>query len=197
MKIIKVENSYFLENTYIFKYQNKIIVIDPGSDIDKIINSLNNEKIDYILLTHGHMDHIGSTKELIKLYNTKVYLSKLDEDYIKGKIILDPYFDKNQYNFSYLDYSLFDIEGIKIINTPGHSKGSVSILIEEENILFTGDTLFKDSFGRYDFIGGSLKKLKDSINLLFKLDENTIIYPGHGEKSTIKDEKIKNMIKFY
>ena len=197
MKIIKIENSYFLENTYIFKYQNKNILIDPGSDIDKIINSLNNEKIDYILLTHGHMDHIGSTKELIKLYNPRVYLSKFDEDYINGKIILDPYFDKNQYNFSYLDYSLFDIEGIKIINTPGHSIGSVSILIEEENILFTGDTLFKDSFGRYDFIGGSLKKLKDSINLLFKLDENTIIYPGHGEKSTIKDEKIRNMIKFY
>jgi hydroxyacylglutathione hydrolase len=99
MYVKKIINSYFETNSYIFEYNNSLFIIDPGSDINKIINSLENKKLDYILLTHGHMDHIGSVKELIKLYNPKVYLSILDKDYINGNIILDPYFDKNNYNF--------------------------------------------------------------------------------------------------
>jgi glyoxylase-like metal-dependent hydrolase (beta-lactamase superfamily II) len=197
MYVKKIINSYFETNSYIFEYKNSLFIIDPGSDINKIINSLENKKLDYILLTHGHMDHIGSVKELIKLYNPKVYLSILDKDYINGNIILDPYFDKNNYNFKFIDYSNFNIDGIKIINTKGHSKGSVSIYLEKEGIIFTGDTLFKGSFGRYDFPGGNLKELKMSINQLFTLNNKTVIYPGHGEKTTIYDEKIANIIKFY
>ena len=117
MYVKKIINSYFETNSYIFEYNNSLFIIDPGSDINKIINSLENKKLDYILLTHGHMDHIGSVKELIKLYNPKVFLSNLDKDYINGNIILDPYFDKNNYNFEFIDYSNFNIDGIKIINT--------------------------------------------------------------------------------
>lgn len=197
MYVKKIINSYFETNSYIFEYKNSLFIIDPGSDINKIINSLENKKLDYILLTHGHMDHIGSVKELIKLYNPKVYLSILDKDYINGNIILDPYFDKNNYNFEFIDYSNFNIDGIKIINTKGHSKGSVSIYLEKEEIIFTGDTLFKGSFGRFDFPLGNFKELKESINLLFSLDENVIIYPGHGENSLISIEKRQNMINFY
>lgn len=197
MYVKKIINSYFETNSYIFEFNNSLFIIDPGSDINKIINSLENKKLDYILLTHGHMDHIGSVKELIKLYNPKVYLSNLDKDYINGNIILDPYFDKNNYNFEFIDYSNFNIDGIKIINTKGHSKGSVSIYLEKEGIIFTGDTLFKGSFGRYDFPLGNFKELKESINLLFSLDENVIIYPGHGENSLISIEKRQNMINFY
>lgn len=197
MYVKKIINSYFETNSYIFEYNNSLFIIDPGSDINKIINSLENKKLDYILLTHGHMDHIGSVKELIKLYNPKVYLSILDKDYINGNIILDPYFDKNNYNFEFIDYSNFNIDGIKIINTKGHSKGSVSIYLEKEEIIFTGDTLFKGSFGRFDFPLGNFKELKESINLLFSLDENVIIYPGHGENSLISIEKRQNMINFY
>ena len=197
MYVKKIINSYFETNSYIFEYNNSLFIIDPGSDINKIINSLENKKIDYILLTHGHMDHIGSVKELIKLYNPKVFLSNLDKDYINGNIILDPYFDNNNYNFEFIDYSNFNFDGIKIINTKGHSKGSVSIYLEKEGIIFTGDTLFKGSFGRFDFPLGNFKELKESINLLFSLDENVIIYPGHGENSLISIEKRQNMINFY
>lgn len=197
MLVKKIINSYFETNSYIFEYKNSLFIIDPGSDMNKIVNSLDTKKIDYILLTHGHMDHIGSVKELIKLYSPKVYLSKEDEDYINGNIILDPFFNKNNYKFDYFDYSNFNFEGIEIINTKGHSKGSVSIYFKDEGILFTGDTLFKGSFGRYDFPLGNFKELKCSINLLFSLDENVIIYPGHGENSQIKVEKRQNMINFY
>ena len=195
IEIKKIINSYFLENTYIVIYNNKTIVIDPGNEINKIISEVKN--IDYILLTHGHMDHIASVKELINLYNPKVYCSNKDLEFINGYIILDPYFSSEKYNFIFIDYNDFNIDGIKIINTPGHSKGSVCIYFKDDNILFSGDTLFKDSFGRYDFPGGNLKELKMSINQLFTLNNKTIIYPGHGEKTTIYDEKISNIIKFY
>ena len=197
MKIEKIINSYFEVNSYLFEYNNYLFIVDPGSDLNKIIKVIDNRKLDYILLTHGHMDHIGSVKDLVKLYDSKVYASEFDKEYINGDIILDPYFNKNNYRFNFIDYSNFNFKGIKIINTPGHSKGSVCILLENEDILFSGDTLFKGSFGRFDFPLGNFKELKNSINYLFSLNENIKIYPGHGEISLIKDEKVKNMINFY
>ena len=197
MYIKKIINSYFETNSYIFEYNNCLFIIDPGSDLNIIIDSLENKKIDYILLTHGHMDHISSVKELIKIYKPKVYLSRLDEDFVNGNIILDPFFNKAKYDFDFIDYSKFNIKGIKILNTKGHSKGSVCIYIEKEKVIFTGDTLFKGNFGRFDFPLGNFKELKDSIKLLFSLDDNVIIYPGHGDNSVISIEKKENMINFY
>lgn len=197
MKIKLLINSYFHENTYIFELNNHIFVIDPGSDVDNIISILKDKKLDYILLTHGHMDHIYSVKKLNKKYHCPIYCSNKDLNYIKGNIILDYSFDKNNYNFEFIDYKNFKFEGIKIIDTPGHSKGSVCIYLEKENIIFSGDTLFKDSFGRFDFLEGDFCALKKSINYLFSLNENIKIYPGHGKNTTIKDEKINNIIKFY
>lgn len=195
IKVKKIINSYFLENTYIVIFNNKTLIIDPGNDIDKIIQEIDN--LDYILLTHGHMDHFASVKELQKRYNCEIFCSYKDLDFINGNIIIDPYFSKEKYNFIFKDYNDFNIEGIRIINTPGHSKGSVCIYFKDDNVLFSGDTLFKDGFGRYDFHGGNLKELKMSINKLFTLNNKTIVYPGHGEKTTINNEKISNIIKFY
>ena len=195
IEIKLIINSYYQENTYIIFYNNNIIVIDPGNNINEIINNV--EKIDYILLTHGHMDHIWGVKELIKIFNPIIYCSKEDKDFINVNIILDYYFPKNNYNFKFIDYENFNINNIEIIKSPGHSNGSVCIYFKKENILFSGDTLFKDSFGRYDFKDGDLNKLVKSINKLFELNENTIVYPGHGEKTTIKYEKTNNIINFY
>ena len=95
MKIVKIINEYFQENTYIINYLDKTIVIDPGSDLEKILLNINN-KLDYIFLTHGHMDHIYNAKALSKLFNCNIFASKLDDNYIKGNIILDYYFDKDK-----------------------------------------------------------------------------------------------------
>ena len=197
MNIKIIKNSYFQVNTYILEYNDKTFVIDPGNNNNDIIKRLNNKKIDCILLTLGHMDHIFGVKYLQKIYNCKVFASIKDLNYINGTYILDPFFNKDNYNFNFYDYSEFIYDDFEIIYTPGHSKGSVCIHLKKEQILFSGDTLFKGSFGRFDFIEGNLKELKNSINLLFSLNDDTIIYPGHGDFTKIKYEKIQNIIKFY
>lgn len=197
MNVITIFNSYFHTNTYIFELNRKTYVIDPGNNISRVISTLNSKKIDYILLTHGHMDHIYGVKELVNKYKCKVFASNNDLNYINGNYILDPDFDKNNYDFKYCDYSEFNNKDIEIINTPGHSKGSICIYIKSKNIIFSGDTLFRGSFGRTDLYEGDFEDLKKSISNLFLLYENIIIYPGHGPKTTIKDEKLNNIIKFY
>lgn len=195
MNIKKIVNSYFQTNTYILEYKDKIFIIDPGSDIGDIL--LNYEKVDYILLTHGHMDHIVGVKDLINKFNPLVYASKDDINYINGNIILDKYLNKDTYNFNFIDYDDFDFEGINIIKTPGHSLGSICIHLVNEKIIFSGDTMFLGTFGRYDFKEGDFNLLKKSLKLLLSMDENIEIYPGHGENTRIKEEKIINMINFY
>jgi len=195
MNIKKIVNSYFQTNTYILEYKDKIFIIDPGSNIGDIL--LNYEKVDYILLTHGHMDHIVGVKDLIKKYDPLVYASKDDINYINGNIILDKYLNKDTYNFNFIDYDDFDFEGINIIKTPGHSLGSICIHLVNEKIIFSGDTMFLGTFGRYDFKEGDFNLLKKSLKLLLSMDENIEIYPGHGENTRIKEEKIINMINFY
>lgn len=195
MNIKKIVNSYFQTNTYILEYKDKIFIIDPGSDIGDIL--LNYEKVDYILLTHGHMDHIVGVKDLINKFNPLVYASKDDINYINGNIILDKYLNKDTYNFNFIDYDDFDFEGINIIKTPGHSLGSICIHLFNEKIIFSGDTMFLGTFGRYDFKEGDFNLLKKSLKLLLSMDENIEIYPGHGENTRIKEEKIINMINFY
>ena len=195
MNIKKIVNSYFQTNTYILEYKDKIFIIDPGSDIGDIL--LNYEKVDYILLTHGHMDHIVGVKDLINKFNPLVYASKDDINYINGNIILDKYLNKDTYNFNFIDYDDFDFEGINIIKTPGHSMGSICIHLVNEKIIFSGDTMFLGTFGRSDFKEGDFNLLKKSLKLLLSMDENIEIYPGHGEKTTIKYEKTNNIINFY
>ena len=195
MNVITIFNSYFQTNTYILEYKDKIFIIDPGSDIGDIL--LNYEKVDYILLTHGHMDHIVGVKDLINKFNPLVYASKDDINYINGNIILDKYLNKDTYNFNFIDYDDFDFEGINIIKTPGHSMGSICIHLVNEKIIFSGDTMFLGTFGRSDFKEGDFNLLKKSLKLLLSMDENIEIYPGHGENTRIKEEKIINKINFY
>ncbi len=175
-------------------------IIDPGAEFkridEKIIELGLNPKI--IILTHAHGDHIGAVNELVEKYNTKVYihendakaLSDSDENYSKilfrKELSIKP-------DVLLKDGDTIELGELKfdIIHTPGHTVGGICIKVE--NIMLTGDTLFNKSIGRTDFTGGSFDEIIDSItNKIFKYDDETIIYPGHNNPTTIGSEKLGN-----
>ena len=156
------------------------IVVDPGEEANRIIALLNQHKLYplYIILTHGHFDHTGAVKHLVKEYDTQVAIHK-DElyDNIKPDIFLCEG-DK--------------IGNFTVLHLPGHSKGSIGLLDEKAGILFSGDTLFCDGYGRTDLPGGNTAQLFASLNRLFALDGSIKVYPGHDETTTIGEEISKN-----
>lgn len=169
------------------------VVLDPGGRADLIESELKTlgAKVKYILLTHGHLDHVAAVDELREALKVPVYINKDEVEYM----------EKDRYVFGtinkidgYLkDGDELDFAGkkIKVISTPGHSKGGLCFLID--NKLFSGDTLFNSSIGRSDFMGGDFGELINSIkNKLFLLDKNVEVYPGHGPMTTIGYEMNNN-----
>lgn len=169
------------------------MVMDPGGDSHILINAIEvlEMKPKYILLTHGHIDHVGAVLDIKEHYNIPFYINKNDEDLIQKKTEIyghlpkaDGYID----DFSEFQFGRFKV---KAITTAGHTPGGVCLLIE--NNVFTGDTLFKGSIGRTDFIGGNYNELIDNIkNKLLSLGDEVEVYPGHGPKSSIGYERIRN-----
>lgn len=189
-------NSYIVYN----RAKGQAGVIDPGGNGEKIfskIKSLNLE-LKYILLTHGHFDHIDAVGWLKEKTDAQVAIHKDDssclEDSSKNLSIslgvesIQPQADL------LLDHGdiikIGNIE-LKVLHTPGHSLGSICFLCD--NVVFTGDTLFSGSIGRTDFYGGNMNQILSSIKeQLLVLDDNTVVYPGHGPKTTIGNEKTTN-----
>lgn len=181
---------------------NKAVLIDASETPDDVIKTIDdaNVKVEYILLTHGHFDHVLGVNKLKEKTGAKVLvhesdafmLSKINE--VMSLFGMGPY-EVPKYDGTFKDGDVIKIgdKEIKIIHTPGHTEGCVSFLVDGK--LFSGDTLFRESVGRTDLPGGSLKKLSDSVkNVLFKLDDETEVYPGHGEPTTIGHEKKFNEI---
>lgn len=176
------------------------VLIDAGGDYETTINEAKkyNTKIEAILNTHGHFDHIAGDEELQSKENLKIYMHKDDEflasqlkDYLERMNFkmaqppkVDEYLEDNQ-------ELTFGNMKFKVIHTPGHTKGGVCFLID--NVLFSGDTLFDHCIGRTDLPGGSYEELKQSITKkLFVLDPDVVVYPGHGGSTTIGEEKDNN-----
>lgn len=162
--INRVITGYLEENCYIVTKDNNCIIIDPGDDIELILEKIKNYNLIGILITHYHEDHIGALKDLLNYKKVKIYDYKLNEDEYK------------------IDNIKFDI-----IKVPGHTKDSVIFYFKDINSMFTGDFLFKESIGRCD-LGGNIKDMKDSINKIKKYDKSIIIYPGHGDSSNLEHE---------
>ena len=183
-------NSYFLVN----ENTNKAVVIDAGESgnlIDRV-ESQTGIKVVANLLTHAHFDHSRNSKKLqengVKIYISKEDALKLDNGGHLGGINF-PIFTPD---FTFVDGQELVIEDIKIkvIQTAGHTSGSVCFLVE--NNLFTGDTLLKESVGRTDFITGSWQDLVVSIKRLYSLNGNYNVFPGHGEQTTLDYERKNN-----
>lgn len=182
---------------------NEGAIIDPGGDADRILQAVEETglTIKFIIATHGHFDHNAATAKLKEKLNCDFLLREKDIDFVKRSkntahnwgIEIDQVPDPDRFINEGDILKLGSLE-LEIINTPGHSPGGVSIYIKSENVLFSGDTLFFTSIGRTDFDGGSMTALQNSIReKLYTLPDNTIVHTGHGEQTTIGNEKVHNM----
>jgi len=189
-------------NCYIIADEKSRIaaIIDPGDNANEIINAVQEAKlkIKYIFLTHGHCDHIAALKEVKEATDAKIVIHEQDAHMLSSaesnlSFLLGEEFTQPLPDIKLTDNKEFKIGDLvlNIIHTPGHTSGGISIQVD--NLVFTGDTLFAGSIGRTDFPGGSYDKLIRSIKeKLLTLPDDTKIYPGHGEPSTIGYEKMRN-----
>ena len=201
MIIDKIVEPYFGENMYILidEETKKCAVVDPGGASDKILNYIkrNSLELEYILLTHGHGDHIGAVNTIKSRTNAKVVAHNDEQELLND----------NRKNLSYsmhcgpqelnADIYVHDKEKLELgnlklsfIHTPGHTKGSMCIRVNDD--MFTGDTLFAGSIGRTDLYGGDYKQIEKSLRKLAKYEDKVKIHPGHGPSSTLGIEKMSN-----
>ena len=193
---INVSNQGHYTNTYIINDEKQALIIDPAFDYEKIINYIKENLLDvkYIVITHAHADHIGALEKVQKYTHAKVIIHKLDkqallfeaENYsdmfsikkqnidIKDLIVVEDGFKFNLGNMSF-----------EIIHTPGHTAGSICIYEENSKVLFSGDTIFSDAYGRCDLYKGNFNDMLNSLRKLFNKFSDIMIYPGHGEISNI------------
>ncbi|MCI2068144.1 MAG: MBL fold metallo-hydrolase [Bacilli bacterium] len=191
-------------NTYVVGRRGKpCIVIDMGDKTDNVENYIkaNNTKVLGLLLTHAHFDHIRGVKHFLNSfdYSIPVYLEEEDyemlmtdsmngaeEEHEKLNIDFDPVLVKDEQVLTFGELK------IKVIHTPFHTQGSSCFLSEEDNALFTGDTLFKGSIGRTDFQGGDAQEVFPSLMKLKALSDLLVCYPGHGGITKLGEEKKNN-----
>lgn len=205
MEIKRFVSNLLSENVYLLSYDKDCIMIDPGGDVEEVLEYIekNTLKLQAILITHGHYDHIASLNKILKKYSIPIYIGKEDKEKLFDfNLSLSAFIDGKEYSLDKSAKIIEVTEGMKLFNfvvlhTPGHTSGSVCYYAEEENCIFTGDTLFKMAIGRVDFPTGDSRQMRDSLNRLFKLNENIVVYPGHGESTTIGEEYLNYYGTYY
>ena len=189
-------------NTYIVSKGADCLIVDPTGDsgvLDDYI-SKNNLTLCGLLITHGHFDHTG----LVKYYRekgVKAYIGAKDAKMLSSKSNLA--LAMRIYDFPYTeadvllsDGDVFNVAGMEIraISTPGHTPGGITYLIDEANAMFSGDTMFRLSYGRTDLYGGDFDMLVSSFKKLFEIDRDYMVYTGHGDITSFLYEKRNNPI---
>ena len=199
MKIRRIVVSDFMTNCYIYYNDNEAFIIDPGADAPKIRAFINEHqlKVIAILLTHGHIDHIGAAQVLSEQYQCDIYIHCYDE-----KLLRDPSLNlSEQFGMRYstnvpVKFYLkhMEINGYEMIihHTPGHTPGSVMIEFVKDHIIFSGDTLFNHSIGRTDFPSSNYQEMMQSIAYIKTLDYDCQVLPGHNGITTLQCEIHEN-----
>jgi glyoxylase-like metal-dependent hydrolase (beta-lactamase superfamily II) len=206
MKIDYLILGGYQTNCYVLRKNDSVkdcLIIDPGLDAAELIEFLDEQNLNpvAVVLTHGHIDHIAGLAALRKRFpDIKIYIHNLD-----AEMLTDPNinlssmsgmaFVTEPQDVSLKNRDIIDIAGMKlrVLHTPGHTPGGISLYSKEAGVVFVGDTLFADSIGRTDFPGGSMSQLLASVReKLFTLPSETEVYPGHGPATTIAAEKAHN-----
>ena len=175
-------NCYLIED----EISKECLIVDPGDEAEAIIKSIeaNHLKPTAIVITHGHWDHAGANKRLKEKYGLPIMMN--EDDLFGLKITDSPAPDQ-----SLKENDEVKAGGLtfKVLQTPGHSPGGISLYSKEEQVIFTGDTLFKETYGRVDLPGSSPEAMVFSLKKLLALPHATKVYPGHGRPTTIGGEQ--------
>jgi hydroxyacylglutathione hydrolase len=206
MKIDRLILGEFQTNCYVVRQDEAAVdcvVTDPGLDPDALLAFLSQHQLNpvAVILTHGHVDHIAGVPALRQEYpDIRVYIHKAD-----AGLLADPEanlsaafgvpVETEPAEVLLQEGDTIDEAGVrlKVLHTPGHTRGGICLYAESDTLVFSGDALFADSVGRADFLGGDMDQLIDSIRTkLLTLPDKTVVYPGHGMRTTIAREKRVN-----
>ena len=178
------------------------IVIDPGDDLHLVeaVLTKHNLKVKAIVITHAHIDHVAGAKKLRSATGAPVYMNERDRELLDALDIQAQWLGLDRVDHPEVDTDATDgmllklgAADFQVMHTPGHTQGSSSVFIAQENKLIAGDTLFRDSIGRTDLPGGDSRQILSSIKTrLLELPDETIVVPGHGPNTTIGRERERN-----
>ncbi len=168
---------------------DECFVIDPGYEPETVLLEVKQLKksLSAILLTHGHFDHVGAVREIVAETDCKVYIHENDLS-LPISFTAGPLY----YTDCYDEGDVLSLAGVsvRVLHTPGHTSGSVCLMAED--VLFSGDTLFRDSCGRTDLPGGNPGQILQSLRRLAALEKDYRVLPGHGMETTLDDEREYN-----
>ncbi|MCK5780837.1 MAG: MBL fold metallo-hydrolase [Psychrilyobacter sp.] len=203
MEIVKVICGIIKNNNYIVIEDNRCMIIDLSEfkAIDDFITK-NNLEVEGVLLTHTHWDHLLGVEEFVKKYKVPVYISSNRPNYIHDAgfdYTIEKYgfktkFDQSKIDIKYLDcgkqnIGIFEFE---VIDVPGHTTCSIVYYFNKENLMFTGDFLFKGTIGITNTQLSNKNQMIESLEKIKKYQDNISVYPGHGENTTLEYEKMHN-----
>jgi hydroxyacylglutathione hydrolase len=204
LEIASFADSYFDQNCLVMRRRDtrSALVLDPGLQVGVVSDYIekNDLQVEYVLLTHGHVDHVFGVPVIREQTGAPVYMHPLDRVQLERNPVVIRQFglDPDQFGQPVIDHDLEEGKAVgwqdlafDVVHTPGHTEGSVAFLLADS--CFGGDTLFNRGIGRTDLPGGSYEAIVASIQgKLFQLPPETIVYTGHGQVTTIGEEMREN-----